>query len=153
MVMIEAAAGDGLLASFRLKTFGLGLLFFCLLTCSGYSRASEKPGPGPVNSVRQIGERIAQCWQAPQTDPPQIIEVTVRLSFSRSGAVLGKPRVSYIQAPAQADLRTKIANSILAAIQACTPMPFSGGLGASIAGRILAIRFNSLPLNGSQRVI
>ncbi len=105
----------------------------------------------PINLPGQIGERLAQCWQTPETEPPQIIEVTVRLSFSRAGAVIGKPRVTFIRAPAE--MRDRIANSILAAIKACTPLPFTAALGAAIAGRMFAIRFNSLPLSGRQRLI
>jgi hypothetical protein len=105
----------------------------------------------PVNLPAQIGERIAQCWQAPQTDPPQVIEVTVRLSFSRTGTLIGEPRVVYVRAAKQAGLREKVVNSVIAAIKACTPLPFTPALGAAIAGRIFAIRLNSLPLTGRQR--
>ncbi|HWJ18045.1 MAG TPA: hypothetical protein VNR65_04870 [Geobacterales bacterium] len=105
----------------------------------------------PVNLPAQIGERIAQCWHAPQTDPPQVIEVTVRLSFSRTGTLIGEPRVVYVRAAKQAGLREKVVNSVIAAIKACTPLPFTPALGAAIAGRIFAIRLNSLPLTGRQR--
>ena len=85
-------------------------------------------------------------------DPGQILEVTVRLAFSRTGAVIGEPRVAYIRAPAQAGLHEKIAASVLAAIRACTPLPFTASLGAAIAGRILAIHIRSLPLSGRPRL-
>jgi hypothetical protein len=77
-----------------------------------------------------------------------VIEVTVRLSFSRIGAVIGEPHVTYIRGPTKTELRIEIANSILAAIKACTPLPFTRALGEAIAGRMFAIRFNSLPLTG-----
>ena len=77
----------------------------------------------------------------------------MRLSFSRSGTVIGEPRVTYIRAPAQAGLREKIVSSVLAAVKACTPLPFTPALGAAIAGRMFAIRLNSLPLTGHQRFI
>ena len=131
----------------------IAALLYVFLACVGGScQASQSQMRAPIGSLSQIGERIAQCWQAPQIDPPQILEVTVRLSFSRTGAVIGQPRVVYVRAPAQAGLREKIAMSVLAAIKACTPLPFAPALGASIAGRIFAIRLNSLPLTGRQRV-
>ena len=104
----------------------------------------------PINLPAQIGERIAHCWQAPRTDPPQVIEVTVRLSFSRTGVLIGEPRVVYVRPGTQAGLREKIANSVIAAIKACTPLPFTPALGAAIAGRIFAIRLSSLPMTGHQ---
>ena len=77
----------------------------------------------------------------------------MRLSFSRTGAVIGEPRITYISAPAHAGLREKITISVLAAIRACTPLPFTPALGEAIAGRMFAIRLNSLPLTGRQRLI
>ena len=106
-----------------------------------------------INLPNEIGSYIAKCWQAPSTDPPSIIEVTVRLSFSRSGAVIGQPRVTYIRAPAQAGLREKIAMSVLAAIKACTPLPFTPALGQAIAGRMFALRLHSLPVSGRPRFV
>jgi hypothetical protein len=81
----------------------------------------------------------------------QVIEVTVRLSFSSAGVPIGEPRVVYVSAPSEHGLREKIVASILAAVRACTPLPFTPSLGAAIAGRMLAIRFRSLPLSGPQR--
>ena len=127
------------------------LLCCCLITASGNRVACANENAPPVNLPAQIGERIAQCWQAPQTDPPQVIEVTVRLSFSRTGTLIGEPRVVYVRAAKQAGLREKVVNSVIAAIKACTPLPFTPALGAAIAGRIFAIRLNSLPLTGRQR--
>jgi hypothetical protein len=105
----------------------------------------------PVNLPGQIGGRIAQCWKAPQAQAAQVIEVTVRLSFSSAGVPIGEPRVVYIRAPAEPGLREKIVASILAAVKNCTPLPFTPSLGDAIAGRVLAIRFRSLPLSGPQR--
>ena len=139
--------------SWLLSAFIAGLLYVCLACAGGGCAASQSQMRAPIGSLSQIGERLAQCWQAPQIEPPQIIEVTVRLSFSRTGAVIGQPRVVYIRAPAQAGLREKIAMSVLAAIKACTPLPFAPAFGASVAGRIFAIRLNSLPLTGRQRLI
>ena len=131
--------------------FGAILLCCCVIAVSG-NRAAEKENSPAINLPAQIGERISKCWQAPRTHPPQVIEVTVRLSFTRTGAVIGEPRITYVRAPSHAGLREQIANSVLAAIKACTPLPFTPSLGAAIAGRIFAIRFNSLLLTGRQRL-
>ena len=135
----------------RMRLFA-GLLCCYALACGASSGVLAESSLPPVNLPRDIAERIAQCWAAPRTDPPQMIEVTVRLSFSRAGSVIGEPRVTYVHAPAVAGLREKITASVLAAIKACTPLPFTPSLGAAIAGRMLAIRICSLPLSGRQRV-
>ncbi len=128
------------------------LLAFCFIvfpsTCT--EALAQANGP-PLNLPGQIGGRIAQCWKAPPAQAAQVIEVTVRLSFSSAGVPIGEPRVVYIRAPAEPGLREKIVASIRAAVRACTPLPFTPSLGAGIAGRMLAIRFRSLPLPGPQR--
>lgn len=110
--------------------------------------AGAEDGASSLSQPSQIGARIARCWQAPRSSPPQVIEVTVRLSFSRAGAVIGEPRVTYIHAPAEPGFREKIRGSILAAIKACTPLNFAPSLGAGIAGRMLAIKFRWQPPQG-----
>jgi hypothetical protein len=105
----------------------------------------------PLTQPSQIGERLSACWMPPRSEPPEPIEVTVRVSFSRSGAIIGEPRAVYIHGPA--GLKAGIAASALAAVKACTPLPFAPALGAAIAGRVFAIRFRSLPVSGKQRAV
>ncbi len=45
------------------------------------SEAVAQAGGPPLNLPSQIGGRIARCWQAPQRERGQVIEVTVRLRF------------------------------------------------------------------------
>jgi hypothetical protein len=106
-----------------------------------------------VNLPAEIGERLSKCWTPPRTHTRAAVQVTVRLSFTREGAVIGEPRVVYVQAPQELGLREKIAESALAAVKDCTPMPFTSALGAAIAGRIIAIRLRSLPLSSQLRYI
>jgi hypothetical protein len=114
-------------------------------------RALAQTIPEAITLPAQIGGRLAKCWSPPRPEPPQLIEVTVRLRFSRAGAIIGEPRVAYVQAPAH--LKETAAASALTAVKACTPLAFRPALGAAIAGRIFAIRFRSLPLPGRQRSI
>jgi hypothetical protein len=97
----------------------------------------------PLALTGQVGESLAKCWSPPRTEPPQLIEVTVRLRFSRTGALMGEPRVAYVEAPAH--LRETVAASALAAVKACTPLNFAPKLGDGVAGRMFAIRFRSPP--------
>ncbi len=105
----------------------------------------------PVTLPGQIGGRLSKCWIPPGTEPAELVEVTIRLSFSRAGAIIGEPRVVYIRGPAR--LKERIAASALAAVKACSPLPFTPALGAAIAGRIFAIRLRLLPVSGRQRTV
>ncbi|MGA7329362.1 MAG: hypothetical protein WBX25_33985 [Rhodomicrobium sp.] len=125
------------------------LLLSCLIAAAA-GPAEAGSSSQPINSPREIGGRIAGRWTPPRT--VEMLEVTVRLSFSRTGAVIGEPRVTYIKAPDEGGLKEKIKTSVLAAIKACTPLPFTPSLGAAIAGHMLSIRIRSLPLSGRQRL-
>ena len=89
-----------------------------------------------VAGVPGIATGIAACWRPPHRHD----QVTVRVSFTREGAVIGEPRIVYAQSGAGGDDAT-LARSMLKAIRACTPLHFSAELGSAIAGQVLDIRF------------
>jgi hypothetical protein len=91
----------------------------------------------PVVRVRGIATGFGACWRPPHEDD----QVTVRLSFTLDGAVIGEPRIVFAHSGGgQAD-DAALADSMLAAIRECTPLKFSARLGAAIAGQVLDIRF------------
>ena len=90
-----------------------------------------------VTGVHGIATGIADCWRPPHRHD----QVTVRLSFTQDGAVIGEPRIVYAQSSARGGDDAKLAQSMLKAIRACTPLHFSAELGSAIAGQVLDIRF------------
>ncbi|MDF2115364.1 hypothetical protein PY365_07275 [Roseiarcaceae bacterium H3SJ34-1] len=103
------------------------------------SQPSKNAGYPPIDRPNGIPLRILACWSPPTSSGE--MEVTVRLSFSRAGEVVGQPRITYVKAGGDDVLRKAISASILAAIQSCAPLRFTPGLGQAIAGRSFAIRF------------
>ena len=93
--------------------------------------------PPQVTRVHGIATGIAACWR-PQHDDDQ---VTVRLSFTRDGAVIGEPRIVYTRSSGGAADDSGLGQSMLTAIHDCTPLHFSARLGSAIAGQVLDIRF------------
>ncbi len=93
-----------------------------------------------IEHPRDVATRLAACWSSPDVESGAI-EVTVRFQLSRSGSIVGQPRVSYVKTDRPKQDRERVASSILDAIKACTPMQFTGSLGAAIAGYPFAIRF------------
>ncbi len=63
------------------------------------------------------------------------------MSFTRDGAVIGEPRIFDAQSSDGAADDSRVAQSMLKAIRACTPLRFSATLGSAIAGQVLDIRF------------
>jgi hypothetical protein len=69
------------------------------------------------------------------------MQISVRFSFKRSGAIFGAPQVTYATRDAPAEVRKTYLSAITASLDACTPLTFSEGLGGALAGRPIMIRF------------
>ena len=90
-----------------------------------------------VTRVHGIATGLAACWRPPHHND----QVTVRVSFTRKGAVSGEPRIVFARSSGgQAD-DAALASSMLAAIRHCAPLNFSAQLGSAIAGQVLDIHF------------
>jgi hypothetical protein len=93
--------------------------------------------PPLVTRVHGIATGIAACWRPPHDDD----QVTVRVSFTRDGAVIGEPRIVFARSSGGSADNAPLADSMLAAIRECAPLHFSARLGSAIAGQVLDIRF------------
>jgi hypothetical protein len=101
------------------------------------ARAQAGEAQPLVARVHGIATGIAACWRPPHDDD----QVTVRLSFTRDGAVIGEPRVVFARSSGGRADDPALASSMMAAIRDCTPLHFSARLGSAIAGQVLDIRF------------
>ena len=101
------------------------------------ARAEAEAQPPLVTRVHGIATGIAACWRPPHDDD----QVTVRASFTREGAVIGEPRIVFVQSSGGRADDAALADSMKAAIRDCTPLHFSARLGSAIAGQVLDIRF------------
>jgi hypothetical protein len=99
--------------------------------------AQAAEGQPLITRVHGIAMGIAACWRPAHNDD----QVTVRLSFTRDGAVIGEPRIDFVKSSGGRADDAALANSMVAAIRDCTPLHFSDRLGSAIAGVVLAIRF------------
>ena len=95
----------------------------------------------PLDSIKDVVERLHQCWKAPPRSQARPMDITVRVSFNRDGAILGRPRIAYETEGASDNDRLAYRIAVMDTLQRCTPLPFSEGLGGAVAGRPFAIRF------------
>jgi hypothetical protein len=101
----------------------------------------KKPG-APINTIAEVFAALESCWIPPGLDQARAgMQITVLLSFKRSGELLGKPRITYESPNASDDERLSYRVAMAQAIRRCTPLPFSDALGNALAGRPLTIRF------------
>jgi hypothetical protein len=99
----------------------------------------------PDHDLDNIGDLFAalrSCWSPPPADSArEDMQMTVRFSFNRSGAMIGAPRMTFATAGAPADVRATYLKAINTSLNACLPLKFSGDLGGALAGRPIAIRY------------
>lgn len=108
---------------------------------NGHIRArTSSVSPRRVERLRDVFAAIRACWRVPK-GPPGGDQITLRMSFKRSGEVLGKPRITFYKPGSDASRREAFRRSVLLAFQSCTPLPFSPSFGAAVAGRPFTFRF------------
>jgi hypothetical protein len=109
------------------------------------SKPQAPPRPPPqLNTLRDVGLALEICWLANEPPIEQArpgMTVTVMLTFTRTGALLGEPRFTYVTREASAETRALYQRAAVAAINACTPLPFTEALGNALAGRPNTMRF------------
>jgi hypothetical protein len=110
----------------------IGILAFALGAQAQLAEAQPA-----VSRVQGIPTGIAACWRPPHDDD----QVTVRVSFTRNGAVIGEPRIVFVQSSGGRADDPALVHSMVTAIRDCTPLHFSAQLGSAIAGQVLDIRF------------
>jgi hypothetical protein len=95
-----------------------------------------------LDSIGDLFAALRACWSPPSTDSAREgMQVSVRFSFKRSGEIIAAPRLTYATAGVPADIRATYLKAINASLNACMPLKFTDGLGGSLAGRPIAIRY------------
>jgi|SRR5579871_5212036 len=95
-----------------------------------------------VNTIRDLFAALRACWLPPDRDDDRNdLQMSVRFAFKRTGELIGEPRVTYTTPGLEDDTRKAYCQAITEALDRCTPMPFTKGMGGAIAGRPIAIRY------------
>ena len=115
-------------------TFALTLVLAWFITPSG-----AQPNKPEVDRLADLWPALSACWQPPAGSHG--MEITLRFSLTRQGAIPGEPRITYSKLNGPPEARRAFRNMAMAALEACTPVNLSDGLGGAIAGRPISIRF------------
>jgi hypothetical protein len=98
--------------------------------------------PERLDRVRDVFNYIRTCWRlAPRRLTYSGQELTVRLSFNRSGEIIGQPKITYYHSAGDPDERDVFVKSVMTTFQLCAPLPFSEALGGAVAGRPFTFHF------------
>ncbi|BAL76664.1 hypothetical protein [Bradyrhizobium cosmicum] len=120
---------------------GNRLLLAAAVLLSGIPGAAA--GDVEVNTIQDIFRHLRTCWKPPSPVRARPLDITVVVSFNRSGNILGHPRISYESAEASDNDRLQYRIAVMEALQRCTPMPFTDAMAGAAAGRPFAIQFRS----------
>jgi hypothetical protein len=103
-----------------------------------------------LNTLQDVFSALERCWRT--NDPPLDqarpgMNVTIILTFTRSGALQGEPRFTYVTREASEETKALYRRAAVAALNACAPLPFTEALGNAVAGHPFAKRFIDLRLD------
>ncbi len=105
-------------------------------------RNTDRDAGEGLGTIRAVFATLRSCWVPPaKEDSRPGAQLSVRLSFKRSGEIFGKPRVTYVTPGIPDRVRQAYWDAVEAAFERCTPLAFTNGLGGALAGRPFAIRF------------
>jgi hypothetical protein len=71
------------------------------------------------------------------------MDITVVVSFNRSGAIMGRPRITYESPKATDSDRLAYRLAVMEALQRCSPMPFTEAMAGAVAGHPFAVQFRT----------
>ena len=117
------------------------LLFAAAALLFGITGAAAEDAP--VNTLHDLFQRLQTCWKPPPPNKARPLDITVVVSFNRSGNILGHPRITYESAGASDNDRLQYRIAVMEALQRCTPMPFTDAMAGAAAGRPFAIQFRN----------
>jgi hypothetical protein len=108
----------------------------------GRDEAPENAKPDhPLATLRDLFAALRACWTPPPiSESYPGMEMSVRISFKRSGEIFALPRMTYSTPGVSQEIRDTYLLAIANSLAACTPLRLTDELGGAIAGRPLLIR-------------
>jgi len=104
--------------------------------------AQDASGEHKLDTLHAMFDALRTCWIPPAKEEARPgMQMSVRFAFKRSGDIIATPRVTYVSHGTSPETREVYLHAISAALERCTPLHFSEGLGNAVAGRPIAIRF------------
>jgi hypothetical protein len=110
----------------------------------GQDRKQVPIEPGRVDNLKELFARLRTCWRPPPRSAANPENVTVIVTFDRTGNIFGRPKITYESDQATDNDRLLYRIAVMETLQRCTPMPFTDGMGGAVAGRPFAIQFKNI---------
>ena len=109
------------------------------------TRSTEAAPPKPdhdLNTLHDLFFMLRACWTPPAADEAlKGMQMTVRVSYKRSGDMISAPQLTYVLEGAAPQIRDTYRDAIDNSLSSCAPLHFTNGFGGAIAGRPIMIRY------------
>jgi hypothetical protein len=100
--------------------------------------------PEQIDTIKDVFAKLRTCWKPPPASRANPgIDITVIVSFSRDGNILGHPKVTYESEQATDNDRLMYRIAVMETLQRCVPMPFTESMAGAVAGRPFAVQFHN----------
>ena len=119
------------------KTYIAAWLLLIAAACPGYAEDKQ------VNTIKDVIEHLGTCWKPPPPSRAKAMDITIIVSFNRSGAIMGRPRITYESPEADDNDRLAYRVAVMETLQRCTPMPFTESMAGAVAGHPFAVKFHT----------
>jgi len=114
-----------------------GMVAALLVAGSARAAAAE-----PANTLNELWKALGACWIWPPTEQVvEDMEITVRFSVTRDGAILGEPRFTYSKPGIAPEARAAYQRATAESLVHCMPVSLTPAFGGAIAGRPMSLRF------------
>lgn len=112
------------------------------LTVASRAAAEVVKPDHALSTIRDLFAVLRACWSPPPlADAREDMQMSVRVSFKRSGDLIADPRVTYVTPAMSEEVRETYRKAIAQSLAACGPLHFTTGLAGAIAGRPIMIRY------------
>ena len=96
-----------------------------------------------LNTLQDLFKQVLRCWRSPRLPVGDLgMQITVQVTFNRSGEILGQPRITYESETATDDDRLAYRTAVMATLQRCAPLAFTDDFAGAIAGQPIRLRFD-----------
>ena len=120
------------------KLIALALLLIAAL-CPAYAEDKQ------VNTIKDVFAYLGTCWKPPPPSRAKAMDITIIVSFNRSGAIMGRPRITYESPEADDNDRLAYRIAVMETLQRCTPVPFTESMAGAVAGHPFVVRLFNHP--------
>jgi hypothetical protein len=115
-----------------------------LLASSQSTFALAQPAAGGLETLADVRQALRRCWRwPPESVSSSGMELSVRLTFKRSGEIYGV-RIAFQSQSSEAseEERAPYNTAVLESLRRCSPMPITEKLGEAIAGHVMVMHIH-----------